>query len=52
MIVSSYEEAHFLREGVVDIHAAIVGISKATWTYIEESDATNGQAKAILTFGI
>jgi hypothetical protein len=48
VIVSPYEEAHFLREGVVDINAAVVGISKARWTFIEESNATEEQAKAIM----
>jgi hypothetical protein len=46
--ISPYEEAHFLREGVVDINAAVVGISKARWTCIEASDTTKEQAAAIM----
>ena len=48
MTISPYEDAHFLREGIVDINAAVVGISKARWTYLEESDATKAQAEAIM----
>jgi hypothetical protein len=46
--IFSYEETHFLREGVVDINAAVVGISKARWSFIEESEASEEQAKAIM----
>ena len=48
MTISLYEDAHFLREGVVDINAAVVGISKARWTCITESEATKEQTKAIM----
>jgi len=48
MTISPYEDAHFLREGVVDINAAVVGISKARWTCIAESEATEIQAIAIM----
>lgn len=48
MTILPYEEAHFLREGVVDINAAVVGISKASWTFIAETDATKEQAAAIM----
>lgn len=48
MTISPYEDAHFLREGVVDINAAVVGISKARWTCIEEAEATKEQAAAIM----
>lgn len=48
MTISPYEDAHFLREGIVDINAAVVGISKARWTYLEESDAIKAQAEAIM----
>jgi len=46
--ITPYEDAHFLREGVVDINAAVVGISRARWTWVEESDATKEQALAIM----
>lgn len=48
MTISPYEDAHFLREGVVDINAAVVGISKARWTCIEDSDTAKEQAAAIM----
>ncbi len=48
MTASSYDEVHFLREGVVDINAAVVGIGKTRWRCIEESNATEEQAKAIM----
>lgn len=48
MIISPHEEVHFSREGVVDINAAVVGISQTRWKYIEESDATDEQAKTIM----
>lgn len=48
MTISPYDDAHFLREGVVDINAAVVGVSKARWTFLEESDATSGRAEAIM----
>ncbi len=48
MTISPYEDAHFLREGVVDVNAAVVGISQARWAYLNESDATQAQAEAIM----
>lgn len=48
MTISPYEDAHFLREGVVDINAAVVGISKARWVCITESEVTEEQATAIM----
>jgi hypothetical protein len=46
--ISPYEDAHFLRDGIVDINAAVVGISRARWTCLEERDATKLQAAAIM----
>jgi hypothetical protein len=48
MTISPHEDAHFLREGVIDINAAVVGISKARWMGIEESEGTEEQAAAIM----
>jgi len=46
--ISPYEEADFSREGVVDINAAVVGISRTRWKSLEESDATKLQAEVIM----
>lgn len=48
MTITLYEDAQFMREGVVDINAAVVGISKVRWTCITEREATNEQAAAIM----
>ena len=36
----AFDDAHFLRESVVDINAAVVGISKARWEAVEIAEAT------------
>jgi hypothetical protein len=38
------EDIHFLRETVVDIDAAVVGVSSARWTAIPETEATAERA--------
>jgi hypothetical protein len=43
-----YENRHFLRETVVDINAAVIGISSKRWTDISEAGATDEQAIAIM----
>ena len=48
MTMSPHEEAHFLREGVVDINAAVVGISRSRWQSLQDSDATKEKAAAIM----
>jgi hypothetical protein len=48
LAIPVFDDAHFLREGVVDINAAVVGVSKTRWTAIEESDATKENAIAIM----
>lgn len=43
-----FEELHFLRESVVDINAAVVGVSKNKWKSIEEDIATAERAAEIM----
>jgi hypothetical protein len=42
------EDSHFLRETVVDIDAAVVGVSSARWTAILETEATAERAAEIM----
>ena len=42
------EDSHFLRETVVDIDAAVVGVSSARWTAIPETEATPDRAAEIM----
>jgi hypothetical protein len=42
------EELRFLRENIVEVDAAVVGISSARWTSIPESEATPGNAAPIM----
>jgi len=46
--MSPYEESHFLREGIVDINAAVVGVSKTRWRCVQDGDATKEKAAAIM----
>src|SRR2546427_9464039 len=48
MTMSPYEESHFLRECVVDINAAVVGVSKTEWKCVQDGDATKEKAAAIM----
>ena len=42
------EDIHFLRETVVDIDAAVVGVSTMRWTFIPETEATTERATEIM----
>lgn len=42
-------DGHFLREAVVDVHAAVVGISRARWTSVPAAEATPDRARDIMT---
>ncbi len=41
------EDTHFLRESVVDINAAVVGVSSTRWTSIP-ANATSDQAAELM----
>jgi CBS domain-containing protein len=43
------DSAHFLRETVVDIDAAVVGISSSRWTTIPIAEATTDEAARIMS---
>ena len=43
------EDAHFLRESVVDINAAVVGVRSTRWTSIPLGDATSDRAAQIMS---
>lgn len=43
-----HEDSRFLRETIVDVDAAVVGISSLRWTAIPESEANHGSAMAIM----
>jgi hypothetical protein len=47
-VMTSYEESHFSREGVVDIDAAVVGVSQARWEQLLESESTKEKAAEIM----
>jgi hypothetical protein len=42
------QELHFLRENIVEVDAAVVGISSARWTAISEAEATPENAALIM----
>lgn len=42
------EDIHFLRETVVDIDAAVVGVSSSRWTAIQETEAAPERAAEIM----
>ena len=42
------EDFRFLRESVVDVDAAVVGVSSARWTHIEPDDASEEAARAFM----
>src|SRR5262245_12670741 len=42
------DDSHFLRETVVDIDAAVVGISSNRWTAVSEAEATLERASEIM----
>lgn len=48
MTISKFEDAHFLREGVVDVNAAVVGISMARWACVDNSHAAEEQAVSVM----
>jgi hypothetical protein len=37
-----------LREGVVEINAAVIGVSSTRWTYLDEIEATEAKAAGIM----
>jgi hypothetical protein len=41
-------EFHFQREGIIDINAAIVGISRSRWTDATPSEASIGHAQKVM----
>jgi hypothetical protein len=41
-------EFHFQREGVVDINAAVVGISRSRWTAVTPDDASTDHAQKVM----
>jgi len=41
-------EFHFQREGIIDINAAVIGISRNRWTSIPPENAFGGQAQKIM----
>ena len=45
MLYTTYDDSRFLRETVVDVDAAVVGVSKARWGFIAEQDATVEEAR-------
>jgi hypothetical protein len=38
------EDIYFQRERVVDIDAAVVGVSKSKWEYLDENEADENKA--------
>lgn len=44
-----YEEIHFLRETVLDINAAVIGIHSSKWTAIAETEATPDHAATVMS---
>jgi CBS domain-containing protein len=44
MSLVTYDDTRFLRETVVDVDAAVVGVSKARWAFITEQEATAEEA--------
>jgi hypothetical protein len=47
-----YDDLHFLRDTIVDISAAVVGISKNRWISIDEAEATATRATEIMRDGL
>jgi len=43
-----FEDFHFLRETIVDINAAVIGICSERWTGIPDKDASIDQAATIM----
>ena len=43
-----FEDLHFLRETIVDINAAVIGICSERWTGIPDKDASIDQAATIM----
>jgi len=48
MEIPQLEDARFLRESIVDIDAAVVGISGARWTSIPLAEATSDRVVQIM----
>ena len=48
MTIPIWDDAAFLRESVVEVDAAVVGISRARWTAIDGNKATEERATAIM----
>ena len=51
MIIPAADDARFLRENVVDIDAAVVGIHRTRWTDIDSSSATKERASEMMGEG-
>ena len=48
MTIPNFDDAPFMREGVVDVDAAIVGIRRTRWKAIDGNKATNERALACM----
>jgi len=48
MVNGSSDDARFLREGIVEVDAAMVGIGRGRWVSIDEAEATDERAKEIM----
>jgi len=44
MTYITYDDTHFQRETLVDVDAAVIGVSKARWEFIAEQDTTVEEA--------
>jgi hypothetical protein len=49
--MTTFDDYHFLREGGVEIDAAIVGIGKSRWEHLDEAEATPRRALELMKGG-